>query len=97
MKQISTGKLREWSIFKGDNRSDKTDNSGYCPICRHNAPYIHPSHDSILELWWTFPNDFVLCSELIQPMSRNGCKIVDCDEKQPHKHFSTLPGHTDMS
>ena len=33
MPQISTGKLREWSIFKGDNRSDKTDNSGYCPIC----------------------------------------------------------------
>ena len=23
----------------------------------HNAPYIHPSHDSILELWQTFPND----------------------------------------
>ena len=22
----------------------------------HNAPYIHPSHDSILELWRTFPN-----------------------------------------
>ena len=21
-----------------------------------NAPYIHPSHDSILELWRTFPN-----------------------------------------
>ena len=21
-----------------------------------NAPYIHPSHDSILELWQTFPN-----------------------------------------
>ena len=34
MPQISTGKLREWSIFKGDNRSDKTDNSGYCPIWR---------------------------------------------------------------
>ena len=22
-----------------------------------NAPYIHPSHDSILELWRTFPNE----------------------------------------
>ena len=22
----------------------------------HNAPYIHLSHDSILELWRTFPN-----------------------------------------
>ena len=22
----------------------------------HNAPYIHPSHDSILKLWRTFPN-----------------------------------------
>ena len=22
-----------------------------------NAPYIHPSHDLILELWRTFPND----------------------------------------
>ena len=22
-----------------------------------NAPYIHLSHDSILELWQTFPND----------------------------------------
>ena len=22
-----------------------------------NAPYIHPSHDSIFELWRTFPND----------------------------------------
>ena len=21
-----------------------------------NAPYMHPSHDSILELWRTFPN-----------------------------------------
>ena len=21
-----------------------------------NAPYIHPSHDSVLELWRTFPN-----------------------------------------
>ena len=21
-----------------------------------NAPFIHPSHDSILELWWTFPS-----------------------------------------
>ena len=25
-----------------------------------NAPYIHPSHDSILELWQTFPNVFGL-------------------------------------
>ena len=25
-----------------------------------NAPYIHPSHDSILELWRTFPNDMHL-------------------------------------
>ena len=24
-----------------------------------NAPYIHPSHDSILELWRTFPNEFL--------------------------------------
>ena len=23
---------------------------------RRNAPYIHPSHDSILKLLWTFPN-----------------------------------------
>ena len=22
-----------------------------------NAPYIHPSHDSILKLWRTFPNE----------------------------------------
>ena len=22
----------------------------------HNAPFIHPSHDLILELWETFPN-----------------------------------------
>ena len=22
-----------------------------------NAPYIHPSHDYILELWRTFPNE----------------------------------------
>ena len=27
-----------------------------------NAPYIHPSHDSILELWWTFPNVYILCT-----------------------------------
>ena len=33
MPQISTGKLQEWSIFKGDNRAAKTDNSWYCPIC----------------------------------------------------------------
>ena len=25
----------------------------------HNAPYIQPSHDLILELWRTFPNAFV--------------------------------------
>ena len=37
MPQISTGKLREWSIFEGDNRSDKTDNSGYCPIWNRNV------------------------------------------------------------
>ena len=22
----------------------------------HDSPYIHPSHDSILELWQAFPN-----------------------------------------
>ena len=32
MPQVSTGKLPEWSIFKGDNRAAKTDNSWYCPI-----------------------------------------------------------------
>ena len=25
-----------------------------------NAPYIQPSHDLSLELWGTFPNDFML-------------------------------------
>ena len=25
----------------------------------HNAPYIQPSHDSILELWRTFPNECI--------------------------------------
>ena len=27
----------------------------YSTTTRH-APYLHPSHDSILELWRTFPN-----------------------------------------
>ena len=26
-------------------------------ITTHNAPYIYPSHDSILQLWQTFPKD----------------------------------------
>ena len=26
-----------------------------------SAPYIHPSHDLILEMWWTFPNESVTC------------------------------------
>ena len=26
------------------------------PSTTHNAPYIQPSHDSIFELWRTFPN-----------------------------------------
>ena len=30
-----------------------------CTTC--NALYIHPSHDSILELWQTFPNVKILC------------------------------------
>ena len=26
------------------------------PSSTHNVPYIHPTHDLILELWQTFPN-----------------------------------------
>ena len=39
-----------------------------------NAPYIHPSHDLILELWQTFPNGkthvvlkFLVCDLKAQP------------------------------
>ena len=28
-----------------------------------NAPYIHPGHDSILELWRTFLNDVFICKK----------------------------------
>ena len=45
MPQISTGKMREWSIFKGDNQSDKNDNSGYCPVCE---PML-VAHTTLLE------------------------------------------------
>ena len=35
-----------------------------------NAPYIHPSHDSILELWPTFPNVHIgECSEQMSEFS----------------------------
>ena len=42
MPQISTGKLPEWSIFKGDNRAAKTDNSRYCPIWNTFLQTISP-------------------------------------------------------
>ena len=35
-----------------------------------NAPYIHPSHDSILELWRTFPN--VLQCDIYLSLKREG-------------------------
>ena len=39
-----------------------------------NAPYIHLSHDSILEMWQTFPNvlvgNFVTCELAVCPRQR---------------------------
>ena len=37
-----------------------------------NAPYIHPGHDSILELWRTFPN--------VSPLSSLWPKFASCGQ-----------------
>ena len=36
--------------------ANKMEHFGTCSTTRY-SPYIHPSRDSILELWRTFPND----------------------------------------
>ena len=68
MPQISTGKLLKWSLFKGDNRAAKTDNSRYCPICLahlsqsncdHRMPAVSQCVRSLLKLSLTIRSAFI--------------------------------------
>ena len=48
-----------------------------------NAPYIHPSHDSILELWRTFPNDE---SHELSPFPAELHNHATCQHSSDHLH-----------
>ena len=43
-------------------------------ITTRNAPYIHPSHDSIFELWRTFPNAICHLCLLISLLTSVDCQ-----------------------
>ena len=60
-----------------------------------NAPYIHPSHDSILALWRTFPNvySYVEMGELycVEKLTlQQGCLQQSYQLLQKEGHYTEL-------